>query len=722
MSQKVRVQKPAGGAAAAKVRAKRVRKAEEQDAQLAGVSADAHGAVARHAVDIVSANGADGDSNGGLGSAALLLGGLVAVGGVAAAVGGGGGDKNVAPTLGAIVDLTTKEDTAVSGKAAASDTAGDRLTYSAGAAANGSVSIDSATGAFNYTPKANYSGSDSFTVTVTDAAGLTASQTVKVVVSAENDKPVFAAASQAVATDEDAAKAVTLAATDVDGDAIAYTAANGANGTVQVSGSTATYTPNANFNGTDSFVVTASDGNGGTATQTINVTVGGVNDKPVFAAASQAVATDEDAAKAVTLAATDVDGDAITYTAANGANGTVQVSGSTATYTPNANFNGTDSFVVTASDGNGGTATQTINVTVAPVADSIDVVDDTVAVTYAATAGVIDKFTDVSTAKTNAIITGMTAEDQIEVTGTSDDYSFSSVGNDIVISYNKNGIINQMTLVGLAANGGIITDEATAEATAGFNFFNALTQPSGNGSGDGIAGANGNLDDDNDANPLTTATITATSGADAFTEDALVANTARVVGFGAGDTITVSGATTSAYSFSSKGTDLEITYNNAGVVNTIVLANVISSGTFVGSELSELDAETALGRDFFKDATSGTPRSSSLDVGDATARVSLSGANGPVTFTESASVGSNVVISNFGIDDIIRVNGPDNYYYTAFDIDKDGAADDLWIVYNNEVAGVNNDIHILNVVNPLDFVHDKDSAVSAVGFNFITFG
>lgn len=623
MSQKVRVQKPAGGAAASKVRAKRVRKAEEQDAQLAVVSVDVHGAVDRHAVDIVSANGADG----GLGSSALLLGGLLVVGGVAAAVAGGGGDKNVAPTLGAIADLGTKEDTAVSGKAVGSDSAGDKLTYSAGAAANGSVSIDSATGAFSYTPKANYNGPDSFTVTVTDAAGLTASQTVKVVVAAENDKPAFAAASQAVSTDEDVAKAVTLAATDVDGDTV-------------------------------------------------------------------------------------------TYTAVNGANGTVQVSGSTVTYTPKANFNGADSFVVTASDGKGGTATQTINVTVNPVSDSIDVADDTVAVTYTATAGVIDTFTDVSTAKTNAIISGMTSEDQIEVTGSSDDYSFSSVGNDIVISYNKNGVINAITLVGLAANGGIVTNEATAEATAGFNFFNALTQPSGNGSGDGIAGVSGNLDDDDDANPVTAAIINATSAADSFTEDASVANTARVVGFGAGDTITVSGASASAYSFSSKGTDLEITYNNAGVVNTIVLANVISAGTYIGSEF---DAETALGRDFFKDATSENARNTSLDIGDASARVSLSGANGSVTFTESASVGSSVVISNFGIDDLIRVNGPDNYDYTTGDFDNDGAADDLSIVYNAG-AGVINDIQILNVVSPSDYVFDKNSAVSAVGFNFITFG
>ena len=108
--------------------------------------------------------------------------------------------------------------------------------------------------------------------------------------------------------------------------------------------------------------------------------------------------------------------------------------------------------------------------------------------------------------------------------------------------------------------------------------------------GDGVAGANGDLDDDNDANAVTVASIAATAAADAYKENANVANSVKIVGFGAGDTITVSNASTSAYSFSSVGTDLKISYNNAGVVNDITLAGVVEAGTFIGSEL---DAETA---------------------------------------------------------------------------------------------------------------------------------
>ncbi|WP_299157100.1 cadherin-like domain-containing protein, partial [uncultured Christiangramia sp.] len=44
---------------------------------------------------------------------------------------------------------------------------------------------------------------------------------------------------------------------------------------------TVTYSPNENFNGTDTFEYTISDGNGGTDTATVTVTIGAENDAPV---------------------------------------------------------------------------------------------------------------------------------------------------------------------------------------------------------------------------------------------------------------------------------------------------------------------------------------------------------------------------------------------------------------------------------------------------------
>ena len=81
-------------------------------------------------------------------------------------------------------------------------------------------------------------------------------------------------------------------------------------------------------------------------------------------------------------------------------------------------------------------------------------------------------------------------------------------------------------------------------------------------------------------------------------------------------------------------------------------------------------------------------------------------------------------ITNFGSDDIIRVTGATEgqYSFTNTDLDNDGQADDLSITFSNPDTGVVNDIQIINAVDPTAFIADKASAISAVGFNFISFG
>ena len=638
---------------------------------------------------------------------------------------------NEAPRITSAATATVAENAAISTvvyTATATDPdAGDTRTFSLSGADAAAFNIDSATGVVTLKASADFEAKSTYNINVvaTDKGGLAATQAVVVNVTNANEAPVISpTATRSITVDEDTASAFIIDATDPDAGAVLTAAVATApiNGRLSVNAAGQNiYTPNANFNGTDSFVISISDGALSTP-YTVTVTVRAVNDAPTFAASTQAVSTDEDTAKAVTLAATDVDGDTLTYTAGAAANGTVVVSGSTATYTPRANFNGTDSFVVTASDGKGGTTTQTINVTVTAVDDSIDVADDTDATTYTATAGVVDVFADNSGQKTNAIITGMTSEDTIVVTGASTDYSFTSIGSDIQITYNNTaaGVLNVMVLKGLAGST-IVTDEASAEAAAGWNFFRALTQPSGSGSS-GTAGAGGNLDADNDGNALTQATVDA-AGANSFTEDANVANFVKITNFGSDDTITVSNALTSAYSFTSQGSDIRISYTNAsGVVNDITLVGVVSPGTFIGSEA---DAEAALGRDFFKTTTSSESASTrSLDVGTASATATVSGAGAAVTFTDDATRNSYVKITDFTLGDLIRVTGASEgqYNFSSRDLDDDGSADDLSISYSDAGSGVVNDIQILNVVSPTAFVFDKATAVSAVGFNFITFG
>ena len=125
-----------------------------------------------------------------------------------------------------------------------------------------------------------------------------------------------------------------------------------------------TYDPNANYNGSDSFTYTLSDGDGTTAddTATVSITVNAVNDPPV--ATDDSATTSEDTAVTVDVLAndTDTEGDELTVAGiADGSNGTTVTDGTRITYTPTAGFTGEDSFIYTVTDG---TSTDIASVTI----------------------------------------------------------------------------------------------------------------------------------------------------------------------------------------------------------------------------------------------------------------------------------------------------------------------------------------------------------------------
>ena len=201
------------------------------------------------------------------------------------------------------------------------------------------------------------------------------------------------AVSSAVTTDEDAAVTVTLGVTDdgIASGALTYTNSNPANGLLSGTAPNFSYTPNADFNGVDSFTFSATDGAAKISnTSTVTITVTPVNDTPIIAQTGRLVVTmDEDGSPTVftppTIDATDTDteDDNLTWTLSSAAsNGTATVSGTgaspTITYAPTLNFNGgPDSFEVSVSDGNS-SASITIDVTITPVNDAPVAVDDAV--------------------------------------------------------------------------------------------------------------------------------------------------------------------------------------------------------------------------------------------------------------------------------------------------------------------------------------------------------
>ena len=290
--------------------------------------------------------------------------------------------------------LTTNEDTAGNVNVLTNDTDanGDTLTVTNNTnGANGSASCTTA-GVCTYTPSSNSNGSDSFTYTVSDGKGGTATGTVNVTVTAVNDAPSFTKGANETVAEDAGAQTVTGWATNIskgpadeNGQTLSFEVTNNTNTALfstQPSiapDGTLSYTPAANASGTATVSVKLKDdggtANGGaneSAVQTFTITVTAVNDAPD--AVNDAKTTAEDTATNINVLAndTDVDGDSLSVSSfTQPSHGTVsENTDGTLNYNPAANYNGSDSFTYTVSDGNGGTDTATVNLTVTAVNDA----------------------------------------------------------------------------------------------------------------------------------------------------------------------------------------------------------------------------------------------------------------------------------------------------------------------------------------------------------------
>jgi large repetitive protein len=284
--------------------------------------------------------------------------------------------------------LPTAENTAGQVNVLANDTDIDggplSVTTATPTAQHGTVACASG-GVCTYTPVADYDGPDSFEYSISDGNGGidTAAVSVTVTPAPVNQPPAADDETLTTAEDTQGEVNVLLGDTDPDGDSLSVTSLSptAAHGTVSCTAAgVCTYTPNANYNGSDSFDYTVSDGKGGTDTGHVEVTVTPVNDAPD--AVNDSTSTPEDTAKVVSVLANDadVDGDTLTVTTASPAaqHGTVACTAAgSCTYTPAANYHGPDSFTYAISDGRGGTDTATVSITVSSVNDPPNAVDDT---------------------------------------------------------------------------------------------------------------------------------------------------------------------------------------------------------------------------------------------------------------------------------------------------------------------------------------------------------
>jgi cyclophilin family peptidyl-prolyl cis-trans isomerase len=254
---------------------------------------------------------------------------------------------------------------------------GEVLTITAvGARSNGGTVTIGANNRLIYTPAANFFGEETFTYTVENEDGDSLTASVTVEVDNTNDPPT--AGNDTATTSEDGSK-ITINVLQNDSFqpdpsetlTIKSVSTGNKGGAINIdpTNKVIEYKPAANFNGTETFTYVVQDGHGGEATGTVTVTVTAANDKPT--AVEDTIQVDQNVSNFVlNVLANDKSepdtGETLTITGkTNPSHGTVVLEGGQLKYTPTAGFRGADSFTYTISDGNGGTATATVNLQVA---------------------------------------------------------------------------------------------------------------------------------------------------------------------------------------------------------------------------------------------------------------------------------------------------------------------------------------------------------------------
>ncbi|MFT4924839.1 MAG: putative delta-60 repeat protein [Phenylobacterium sp.] len=270
------------------------------------------------------------------------------------------------------------------------DVDGDTLSVTAATANVGTVVV-LADSTLQYTAPSGTNTSDSIEYNISDGQGGTTFANVAITIVNLNDAPV--AVNDSASTDEDSSITFNVLDndTDADNDTLTIVSVTSENGTHEVhQDNSITFTPAENFNGETTLSYTISDGNDGTATGLVSITVAAVNDNPI--ALTDEVTLDEDGSVALDPTAndTDVDGDTLTLTSANSDNSEITINGNTITYVPNADFNGTDTIQYSIDDGNNGSAQGIIVVTITAINDNPVGVVDEVQVAEGSSANIID--------------------------------------------------------------------------------------------------------------------------------------------------------------------------------------------------------------------------------------------------------------------------------------------------------------------------------------------
>jgi hypothetical protein len=286
------------------------------------------------------------------------------------------------PVANADSGFTTPQNTALTIAASsllANDTDPDSLAMTVtgvSAPVNGTVTYNAATSTVTFTPTSGYSGPASFTYSISDTAGGTASATVSLNVNAAA-VPV-ANPDSGLTTLQNTATTIaasSLLANDTDPNGLALSVtgvSNAVNGTAtsNAATSTVTFTPTTGYTGAASFTYTITDTAGGTASATVSLTVKAP--QPLVATNDSGFSTSKNTPltmNASQLLANDTDPNGLTPTISGVSapvNGTVTYNSTThvVTFTPTTGYTGAASFTYAITDTAGGTGSATVSLNV----------------------------------------------------------------------------------------------------------------------------------------------------------------------------------------------------------------------------------------------------------------------------------------------------------------------------------------------------------------------
>jgi CSLREA domain-containing protein len=295
-------------------------------------------------------------------------------------------NPNTTPTISDVLAQSTNEDTATSAipfTVGDTETAPGSLSVTVSSSnttlvpnANISLGGSGANRTVTITPAANLSGTSTITLTVSDGV-LSATDDFLLTVNAVNDPPDAVNDAFSVAEDSSANVLAVLANDSFlpdTGETLSVTSiTQPGSGSATLVGGVVSYTPAPNFEGSTTMTYTIGDGNGGSDTAQITLTVTPVNDPPT--ATNDALSVVENSgATVVNVLANDSFApdlvDTLTITSVTqpaAGTGSVSLAAGVVSFTPGNNYYGSTSFTYTITDSGNLTATATVNVTITPI-------------------------------------------------------------------------------------------------------------------------------------------------------------------------------------------------------------------------------------------------------------------------------------------------------------------------------------------------------------------